>query len=464
MLRGFNQYRSSRTIFLVLSENVLILAAIQLAAFLLDDMKGKGKVFHGGIFLQTLIVTGICQLCLYFNDLYDLRIVGNRRELFLRLMQSLGICSISMAVLYLTIPFLFLGDWVFLTAILILLTFLTLWRLIFSWVNKQKQLKTPLLILGTSELSYKLSSEILTRPEVGFRVVGLVSCDSSEVETSFMVPSVIGRVDDLISIVQTEKVERVVVSVANRRGNLPVAQLLELKMKGIEIEEAADLYEKVTGKIAMENLHPSWLIFSPGFRKTPILLSFKRFSGVLFSLIGLILSFPIVVIVILAIKLDSRGPVFFKQERMGENGKTFNLLKFRSMRENAELDTGPVWAAANDSRVTRVGRWIRKTRLDELPQFINILRGDLNFVGPRPERPHFVSQLASQIPYYNLRHTIKPGLTGWAQIKYGYGSSQEDTLEKLQYDLYYIKNLSLSLDLSIILQTIKIVLLGRGSR
>jgi len=213
----------------------------------------------------------------------------------------------------------------------------------------------------------------------------------------------------------------------------------------------------------VESLRPSWLIFSEGFRKSPVTHLYKRLFGILLSVVGLILLMPTMGLVALIIKLDSRGPILFRQKRVGENGKVFDLLKFRSMHVDAEAITGPVWAKKDDCRITRVGRLIRRVRFDELPQFINVLKGDMNFVGPRPERPHFVEQLNEKIPYYNQRHTVKPGITGWAQVRYHYGGSIDDTLEKLQYDLYYVKHMSIPLDLLIIFQTVKIVLLQRGA-
>ena len=319
-----------------------------------------------------------------------------------------------------------------------------------------------MLILGTGELATKLAAEILSRPEVGVRIVGFVSTEPEMVGKSLAGPKVLGTISDLFGLVDRERVDQVVVGMPDSRGKLPVAELLDLKLRGIYIEEATTLYEKITGKIAIENLRPSWLIFSEGFRKSKFTHFNKRVYGIVLSLLGILVCLPLMIVVALLIRLDSPGPALFRQKRVGENGKIFDLLKFRSMFHDAESKTGPIWARQNDSRVTRVGKWIRSIRLDELPQFINVLRGDMSFVGPRPERPHFVHQLTERIPYYNQRHTVKPGLTGWAQIRFKYGNTLEDTVEKLQYDLFYIKNMSISLDLFIIFQTIKIVLLGKG--
>jgi len=242
-----------------------------------------------------------------------------------------------------------------------------------------------------------------------------------------------------------------------------MTELLDLKIRGVSIEEATSFYERITGKIALENLRPSWLIFSPGFRKSRVSLFLHTSVGIILSLLGLLICLPLMIVIAVLIRLDSEGPVFFRQARVGKDNKIFQLLKFRSMFVNAEEKTGPVWATKNDARVTRVGRIIRRLRLDELPQFLNVLRGEMSFVGPRPERPEFVDELSQGIPYYNQRHTVRPGITGWAQVKYQYGASVGDAVEKLQYELFYIKNMSIMLDFYIIFQTARIVLLGKGA-
>jgi sugar transferase (PEP-CTERM system associated) len=250
---------------------------------------------------------------------------------------------------------------------------------------------------------------------------------------------------------------------SDRRGQFPTQELLKLGLSGdVTIEESASFYERLTGRVLLDLVRPSWLIFSSRGRRARIneIARATMHRGI--ALAGAILSFPIAIVTAVLIKLDSRGPVLYQQERVGKNGRPFRLMKFRSMRTDAEKD-GPVWAKTDDQRMTRVGRIIRKIRVDEIPQFWNILRGDMNFVGPRPERPHFVAQLAEEIPYYEQRHLIAPGLTGWAQINYPYGASIEDAKQKLQYDLYYMKNQSLALDATIMFETIKTILLGKGT-
>jgi len=255
----------------------------------------------------------------------------------------------------------------------------------------------------------------------------------------------------------------VIVALDERRGSLPLDELLQCRLKGIHVDDGVSFRESLLGKLTVEHLPPSAIIFSNGFRGVMVYKGIKRGIDVLASLFGAVLFLPLYLFIALAIKLDSRGPVFYKQERVGQDGRLFSLIKFRSMTVDAEKD-GPVWAVVNDQRVTRVGRWIRKLRLDEIPQLINVLRGEMSLVGPRPERPFFVRKLEKKIPFYSHRHAVKPGITGWAQILYPYGATQEDAQEKLKYDLYYIKHLSPIMDLRIIAETAKIVLFGRGAR
>ena len=276
-------------------------------------------------------------------------------------------------------------------------------------------------------------------------------------------PVIVGDYTQICSIARAGEVDRIIVALDERRGKFPLEQLLSCRLDGIPVEDGLAFTEQLAGKLSVENLHPSVLIFSDGFKRSAIFKQMKRVFDILASAVGLTLFFPVSLIIALATKLDSRGPIFYQQERVGKDGRIFRLLKFRSMCLDAEKG-GPVWAKVDDRRITRVGRTIRKLRLDEIPQMINVFKGEMSFVGPRPERPFFVEQLKKGIPYYSQRHVIKPGITGWAQICYRYGASEGDALEKLKYDLYYIKHMSLFFDLVIIFETAKIVLLGEGAR
>jgi sugar transferase (PEP-CTERM system associated) len=338
------------------------------------------------------------------------------------------------------------------------------WRVSIHWFLGHPDYGERILIVGSGASAIEIARETIERRDAGFRVLGFVDNDPNLLGKSLINPRVVGMTAQLPEIVQRENVDRIVVAMGERRGQFPSEQLLDLSLSGnVSIEEGASFYERLTGRVHLDMLRPSWLIFSGRGRQ-------KRMSGIArailhrsVALVGALLSLPIALLTALLIKLESPGPVLYKQERVGKNGRPFTIMKFRSMRMDAEKD-GPVWARTEDDRTTRVGRIIRKIRVDELPQFWNILKGEMSFVGPRPERPHFVSQLAQEIPYYEQRHLIAPGLTGWAQIKYPYGSSIEDARQKLQYDLYYIKNQSLMLDAAILFETVKTILFGRGAR
>jgi sugar transferase (PEP-CTERM system associated) len=274
---------------------------------------------------------------------------------------------------------------------------------------------------------------------------------------------VVGDFSQISSICREAQVDRIIVALDERRGKLPLDQLLECRLRGVRVEEGIAFSEYLAGKLTVENLRPSSIIFANGFRRSQIIKQFKRFFDIGASLLTLIFSLPCILAISIAIYLESKGPIFFRQDRVGQDGRVFSLLKFRSMRVDAEGDK-PVWAGINDSRVTRVGKVIRKLRMDEIPQVINVLKGEMSFVGPRPERPFFTEKLTQEIPFYSYRHTVKPGITGWAQICYPYGASKEDALEKLKYDLYYIKHMSSYMDFMILLETFKTVFFGRGSR
>jgi sugar transferase (PEP-CTERM system associated) len=275
---------------------------------------------------------------------------------------------------------------------------------------------------------------------------------------------VIGHYEQLLDIVESEQIDKIIVTLPDRRGKLPVSDLLICKMRGIEVEDVTTFREKFNHKIMLDTLQPSWMIFSSDFTVSPFQRLFKRLSDIVLASLGLVLATPLMLLVTAIVKLGSPGPIFFVQERVGQYGHPFVLIKFRSMYTDAEIFSGPVFAQQRDPRIAPLGGWLRRLRLDELPQLFNILSGDMSFVGPRPERDYFVKQFQREIPFYMQRLSVKPGLTGWAQVNYPYGETIEDTIEKLQLDLYYIKNMSLFLDLLILLKTVKTILLMRGSR
>jgi sugar transferase (PEP-CTERM system associated) len=313
-------------------------------------------------------------------------------------------------------------------------------------------------VLGVGERAQRLINGLRSRPELGVEVAGW----SGNIEGALTRETIASHL--LEQLQQGRRIHRVIVAMPDRRGRLPVMEMLELRLNGIRIEEATSWLEKISGRIEVDNLYPSWLIFVDGFRFSATFLVLRRLLAITASAVLLLVVLPLIPLVILAIKLDSPGPVLYRQKRVGLGGKIFHCFKFRTMRQDAEADTGATWALDNDPRITKVGRFLRTTRLDEIPQLWCVLKGDMSFVGPRPERPEFVEKLAKEIPFYGVRNAVRPGITGWAQIRYKYGNTVEDAKEKLQYDLYYIKNTSLGLDLMIMFQTIKIVLLGRGAQ
>jgi sugar transferase (PEP-CTERM system associated) len=447
-----------------LAEATVIFGAIVAAVYLRlgsEDSRNELVLRHG--FLKAGLATAFCLTAFYFYDLYDFLVMHDRRELVLRLVQALGLAWVALAIAFYLSPHLMLGRGISLLALPLALSLMVGWRVSIHWFLGHPQIGERILLVGSGENALEVAREVLGRKDAGYRVVGFVDNKPELVGKSILNPRVLGLSADLAAIVKRENVDRIVVAMGDRRGQFPTDELLELSLGGdVSIEEGASFYERLTGRVSLDMIRPSWLIFSGRGRQVRITGLVRNVMHRLVALIGGILSLPLAVLTAILIKLESPGPVFYRQERVGKNGRPFVLMKFRSMGVDAEKG-GPVWASSGDDRATRIGRIIRKIRVDEIPQFWNILRGEMSFVGPRPERAHFVSQLAEEIPYYEQRHLIAPGLTGWAQIKYPYGASIEDARQKLQYDLYYIKNQSLVLDAIIMFETIKIIIFGRGA-
>jgi sugar transferase (PEP-CTERM system associated) len=453
-----------RSVVLVAFETLLIVAAVSLAALIRLGGDAWILLMHEGGLGKALLIAVVCQISLYYADLYEMKATSHRRELFIGIVQALSATSFLLAAIYFWFPSLIIGRGVFVVASALVLTFVAGWRLVFDWMMHRVAPRERLLLVGTGAAAVSLARELFQRrQQLGVEIVGFVDPDPGRVGAPVINPGVIGTIDDIPGIVRARGVDRVVVSLADARGKLPMDKLLDMKLDGVSFDHLASVYEELTGKIAIENLRPSWLIFSSGFRKSRLVRSAKRFLDVCAASVGLAIAAPIMAIVAVAVKFTSPGPVLYRQQRVGQHGRVFTVVKFRSMRQDAEAGTGAVWARKNDSRITPVGRFIRLSRLDELPQLWNVLIGDMSLVGPRPERPEFVQHLTEQIPFYGQRHVIRPGLTGWAQVRYSYGSSVEDAMEKLQYDLFYIKNLSIPLDLFIIFSTIKTVLMRKGA-
>ena len=456
-MQVFNRYVSTRSLTVFGGELLLIFGSVALAA----------AVQHNAVLDDNLwkiaLVTVVCQLCLYYNDFYDLTLVHSNRELIVRLLQAAGAASIVLAALYFTVPALMIGHGIFVSALGVFLLAILGWRLAFNYISGSMKLQERVLFVGTGETARRVARQILDQHEFAYRIIGFIDDDASRVGERIVNPAIVGTPADIERLCAEHHIDRIVVGLSNRRGKLPVEELLRAKMAGIRVEDATTTYERVTGKILIDDLRPSWLIFSDGFRVSHATRLMKRTIDLTLSGVLAVLALPFMLLTALLVLIEDGRPILYQQERVGENGRTFILSKFRSMKKDAEKGGKPIWAKAGDDRVTRIGLFIRKTRLDELPQIYNVLRGDMSFVGPRPERPFFVEQLAKEIPFYQQRHTVKPGITGWAQVKYRYGSSLEDATEKLRYVLYYIKHLSVFFDLTIVFDTVKVVLFRKGA-
>jgi sugar transferase (PEP-CTERM system associated) len=453
----FNRYVSTRSLTVFAGELLLISGSVAFAAQLQDTPDLPSNLW------KVILVTLICQLCLYYNDFYDLTLVHSNRELIVRLLQAAGAASILLAGLYSLAPGLTLGRGIFVSALFVFLVAILGWRLAFNQLTGSLKLEERVLFVGTGDAARKVARQILDQHDFAYRVIGFIDDDASRIGERIVNPGIIGTPADIDRLVDAHQIDRIVVGLADRRGKLPIQELLRAKMSGVRVEDATTTYERVTGKILIDDLRPSWLIFSDGFRVSRLTRLMKRAIDLSLSFFMALATMPLMVLTAALVWMEDGRPIFYRQERVGENGRTFILSKFRSMRKDAERAGHPVWAKDGDERVTRVGRFIRTTRLDELPQLWNVLCGDMSFVGPRPERPFFVDELSTQIPFYQQRHSVKPGLTGWAQVKYRYGSSLEDAMEKLRYDLYYIKHLSVFFDLTIVFDTVKVVLFRKGA-
>ena len=402
---------------------------------------------------------------LYIYDLYDFVVISNRRELMLRAIQALGSAWLSMALLYYLVPYLEIGRGTAVYSIAFSLVLLLCLRAALHFLLGHPEIGEKILIVGDGELAVDTAKAVTKRIDAGYRIAGFISSDFDNVRRSIPDARSLGSLDDMESVVETERINSIVINTQQLNGSFPTEALLRMRLAGgVTIEEFPSFFERVTARIHLGMFHPSWVIFSHRSPDTQLKAKAREIFYRILAMIGLVLSAPIAAITAILIKIESEGPILYRQERVGKDGHLIEVIKFRSMRVDAEKNGAAVWARPNDDRVTRVGRIIRKIRVDELPQFWTILKGDMSFIGPRPERPQFVEMLAREVPFYEHRHLVHPGLTGWAQIKYPYGASIEDARRKLEYDLYYIKNQSIALDVIILFETIKTILFGRGAR
>jgi sugar transferase (PEP-CTERM system associated) len=407
------------------------------------------------------IVALICIGAFYYNDLYNFEVPHDLAQLFNRLCRALGLSALVLSVTYVVFPDMIIAGNVAPYALLVTLVAVLVLRATIYTLAKRAPFSQGVIILGGGTLATDLAGHIATRPDLAMRLLGLlVPAGGNGPGHASAVPAPLGTYGDVSDVVRRHRPHRIIVAMPDRRGNLPVSELLACRFRGVQVEEGTQAYERFTRRLAVESLTPSALIFGDGFKVSHTQLALKRALSVAIALVGLVLTAPFVALLAAAIKLESRGPVFFIQERVGRQGRIFRLVKFRTMRVLDPAADG-IWQRDNASRVTRLGAVLRRYRLDEVPQFLNILRGDMSLVGPRPEMASNVATLAAVIPFYNLRHEVRPGLTGWAQVKAGYSMSTEEVTRKLCYDLYYIKHLSLMFDLQILFDTVKFVLCGK---
>jgi sugar transferase (PEP-CTERM system associated) len=459
VIRLFNVYFPVRTLVLLVGEALIVGSSFLLGTFwnLDSSLRFKNALFIEGGYLRILGLTGIVLLLSHGFDLYDTSQLEARVDQAFRLLFVLGLVALVLAGVIYVFPGFLPGSDSALLGVGILTVGLFCWRSTYGWMVRQPLFRERVYVLGTGERAERLVQGLRSRAELGIEVVGWTGNLQGELTRETVATHLEG-------LSRQHGVHRVIVAMPDRRGTLPVEELLALRLSGVKVEDATSWLEKISGRIEVEQLYPSWLIFVEGFRFSGYVRLMRRILNFSVALIGLILALPLLPFIALAIRLDSPGPVLYRQKRVGRGGETFFCYKFRTMRQDAEADTGATWATDDDPRITRVGKFLRASRLDEIPQLWCVLKGDMNFVGPRPERPEFVEWLSREIPYYGVRHTVRPGITGWAQVQYKYGNTLEDAREKLQYDLFYIKNASLGLDLLIWFHTVKIVLLGRGAK
>jgi sugar transferase (PEP-CTERM system associated) len=463
MIRLFRVFIPTSVVALLVSEVILTYTCYVIAIFLMMDVAPEVFLLDDNGWLRIAIVVGCLMLGIYFHDLYTQFRIRSRILLFQQVVVVVGVTFLTQALLvYSRLQDLILPTWVMIAGSGLTLLLLPAWRIFFSTVVMKAMGAERVLFLGTSSVSQEIVEYLAEHPETGLTALGYI--DNVDTSAPISGAKLLGRISDLETIVGQFRPDRIVVGMAERRQRLPVNQLLELRLSGIHIEDALTTYEATFGRISTRELRPSQLIFSTELGPNPNRVLLQSVYSMTIAFVAAVLALPIMALVAIVVKVSSRGPALYRQQRVGKNDVPFMLYKFRSMYVDAEAKSGAVWAKKDDPRTTPAGKWLRKLRLDELPQLFNVLKGDMSVVGPRPERPEFVAELERRIPYYRQRHCIKPGITGWAQINHKYGDTIEDTIVKLEYDLYYIKNLAPALDAFIMFHTAKVMLLLRGSQ
>jgi sugar transferase (PEP-CTERM system associated) len=463
MIRLFRVVVPTSIFVLLLSEAVLLTFCYVVTTYWQTEVDASVFLWYDGCFARILIVVFSILIGLHFLDLYsDFRSVS-KTALILEIGQAIGFAFLVQALIaYLNKDWM-LPRWIMIWASALALISLSAWRILYDTVFLRAFGAQRVLFLGLSPLVQEIASYLSTHPEAGYVNLGYID-DASEPGTLVHGAKVLGPVDSLAELAAGIRPDRIIVGMTERRAHMPLQTLLDLRFSGVMIEDASFAYENAKSRVSTKDLHPAQLIFSSELGPTRRGVLLQAIYSPALALLGILLSLPVMLIAALAVRLTSRGPVLYRQIRVGKNGVPFTLYKLRSMQADAEEKTGAVWALRDDPRVTRVGRWLRSLRIDEIPQLWNVLRGEMSLVGPRPERPEFVKSLSEKIPFYRQRLCVRPGITGWAQVNHKYGDTVEDAIVKLEYDLYYIKHISLSLDAFIIFQTFKTMLRFRGAQ
>jgi sugar transferase (PEP-CTERM system associated) len=462
MVRVFNRYTAPRSLLLVVLEAALVALSLVLAAKLRFWQNPGGFEEYTQSYnfvLQACTVSVIVLMCFYYNDLYDLRGMRTRNGQVASIGQALGAGCILLSAIYFFIPGLLVGKGVLLIAVCTIFPSVSLMRVGLNRVWKLTTAEKRVVILGEGDLARLVADELSRRDDLDLKFVGFITSVETAAADIFGCPN-LGSTAGLRKIVSENGVSKIIVALEDRRGALPSRDLMRLRIQGIDVQDAPSALAALTGRIWLGSVRPSWFLFSGGFRRSAFTVFVKRAVDLAVGVLGLVLTSPVMLLVAIAIRLDSKGPIFYSQTRVGLGDQPFEILKFRSMFTEAEAQSGAQWSQLDDPRITRAGRILRKYRLDELPQFVNVMRGEMSIVGPRPERPVFVEILRERIPFYDERHSVRPGVTGWAQVEYKYGSTVDDAHRKLEYDLFYLKNMSVLFDIAILIRTVRIVLFG----
>lgn len=463
-VRIFKHYVRIPFILLGIGEFIVMFLSISSSAFIIfQQNSAQFSTYFETSFFSALIYAFIMTLSMIAIGLYQARLREGILGFLLRLSAALFLGTVALSLIFYVFPSIFLGRGVLLLAEIISFAGIALIRNVI-YFSGSNIFKKNILVLGAGERAASITELRRKSDQVGFSIVGFVHVRGEK--DVINQEKVIYLNSSLLDFCVDNSIDEIVIAINDRRKTLPMGELLDCKMSGVDIVDILQFFERETSKIKLDHLHPSYLLYSDGFQQGIARQNIKRSFDVIISGLFLLLTWPIMALTALFILLESgfRQPILYRQVRVGEDGRPFQVLKFRSMRTDAEKDGKAQWAVKNDTRITKVGGFIRKVRIDELPQIFNVFKGNMSFVGPRPERPEFVGELSDKIPYFNERHRIKPGITGWAQLSYPYGASEKDSLEKLQYDLYYVKNHSLFLDFLILLQTVEVILFSRGAR